>query len=180
MLFRSPTDIEKTEILGMTLDIAFEEYAKDDEHLEKLINTFREYSKNNAATMLKSYKNAANVIQYLRDKGYLVGIVTSKSRKVVLENLVQTNMEELFDCIVTSDDTTVHKPNAEPLLLALEQLNVSTNEAIYIGDHENDIIAGNNANMKTGLMKYSLRLEQALNNNPTYVFDDLDKIKEKF
>lgn len=173
-----PSELEKTSVLGMTLSIAFKDHAKDENHLNELIDEFRRYSYENTNRMLKPYKNVKNVIQYLRDKDYLVGIVTSKNRKTVLENLEAFDLNNMFDCIVTSNDTINHKPHAEPINYAMDLLKVNHLETIYIGDHENDIIAGNNANVKTGLMKYSYRLNQALKQNPTYVFEDLNHIKE--
>lgn len=175
-----PTELEKTNVLGMTLTKAFDKHAKNEKHLEDMIATFRDYSYANTLKMLKPHKNVQNVIQYLRNKEYLVGIVTSKNLENVLENLEQFGLSNSFDCIVTSNDTINHKPDPEPLLYALSKLNVKPEDAIYIGDHENDIKAGNNANMKTGLMGYSYRLNQAMEEKPTYIFSDLDNIKDIF
>lgn len=175
-----PTELEMTSILGSTLRLAFNKYAKDENHLNKLINTFIKISDENNLIMLNPYKNARNVIQYLRDQKYLIGIVTSNNKKNVLSILKKHEMDHLFDCIVTNEDSSIHKPNAEPILLALDKLGVKPKEAIYIGDHENDIIAGNNAETKTGLMGYSYRLNQAKEQQPTYIFTDLNHIKEIF
>lgn len=175
-----PTELEMTSILGSTLTLAFNKYANDEDHLKRLINTFIKISNENNLIMLNPYKNASNVIQYLRDQKYLVGIVTSNNKQNVLSILKNHDMDHLFDCIITNEDSKIHKPNAEPIRLALNKLGVLPNEAIYIGDHENDIIAGNNAKTKTGLMGYSHRLNQAKEQKPTYIFTDLNHIKEIF
>lgn len=174
------THNEKTEILGMTLTMAFNRFQKDENHLQEMINTFRNKTEELTLKMLHSYENAENVIKYLKRQGYKVGIVTSKSRKVVEMNLELVGLNNLFDIIITSDDTTLHKPNPEPLIYATKKLGVEFFETIYIGDHENDIIAGNNALMKTGLMKYSYRFNEALEHQPTYIFDDLNHLKKIF
>lgn len=176
----TPTDDEVTEILGMTLRNAFSKHTKDEEHFLKIVESFRKFTHEETLKELNEYKNAKNTIQYLKSKNYKVGIVTSKVLFVVLENLKQVKMENLFDCIVTSDLTKQHKPNPEPLLLALSKLDSSVEEAIYIGDHENDIKAANNANMKSGLVGYSNRYNQSIKENPTYIFNDLEEIKKHF
>lgn len=170
------TQKEITNVLGMTLNMAFKNFANDENHLNDMINSFRNYSLNNTKE-LNAYLNATNVIQYLREEGYLLGIVTSKSRKIVEDNLKQLKIYDAFNCIITFEDTTKHKPNPEPLYKALKQLNVDASNAIYIGDHENDIKAGNNAKMQTGLMAYSHRFEEALKEEPTYVFENFLNIK---
>jgi|SRR5690554_2172862 len=167
---------EITNVLGMTLDTAFKRFANDENHLNEMINSFRKYSINNSKE-LNAYLNATNVIQYLRDEGYLLGIVTSKTRKIVEDNLKQLKIYDNFNCIITYEDTIKHKPNPEPLYKALNALGVKASDAIYIGDHENDIKAGKNANMKTGLMAYSHRFEEALKEEPTYVFENFLEIK---
>lgn len=175
-----PSIEEQTKILGSTLNLAFSNHANNEIHLQKLKQSFIDFSNENTLTMLNPYKNTINVIQYLRDKGYLVGIVTSNSKKNVNKTLANFKMDHLFDCIICFEDSIIHKPNAEPLLIALDKLNVDPSKAIYIGDHENDIKAGKNALMKTGLVGYSHRKTEALNENPTYVFDDLEHIKTIF
>jgi len=173
------TKDEITYVLGQTLDKAFERFARDDKHLNDMINSFRDYSIAHGKES-NAYTNAKDVIQYLRDKNYLIGIVTSKSRAVVNENLRDLNLSNLFDCVVTYEDTVLHKPNKEPLIKALEILNVKPREAIYIGDHENDIKAGKNAEMKTALMAYSYRYEEATKENPNYIFNNFLEIKNVF
>ena len=173
------TENEITYVLGQTLDKAFERFARDEKHLDEMINSFRDYSINHGKE-LNAYTNAKDVIQYLRDKNYLLGIVTSKSRAVVEQNLRDLNLNNLFDCVVTYEDTVLHKPNKEPLLKALSILNVKPNEAIYIGDHENDIKAGKNAEMTTALMAYSHRYKEAKEEKPNYIFNNFLEIKSVF
>ena len=45
-------------------------------------------------------------------------------------------------CLIASDSTTRHKPEPEPVLLALEQLNASAETAMFVGDSPYDIQAG--------------------------------------
>lgn len=175
------TKDEISYVLGQTLNNAFLRFADNEDHLKEMIKSFRQYSLNNG-DKLSAYPDALEVIEYLKSKNYLVGLVTSKSRPIVNNNLTQLNMNDVFDFLVTFEDTKEHKPNPEPLLKALDLINLKPEDAIYIGDHENDILAGKNAKMKTGLMGYSHRLEFAKLENPDYIFEsfkDIIKIIEK-
>lgn len=53
--------------------------------------------------------------------------------------------------IVSGDTTSTAKPDPQPMYYAASQLSVPTNECIYVGDAERDIIAGNRANMFTAI-----------------------------
>jgi pyrophosphatase PpaX len=47
------------------------------------------------------------------------------------------------------ESTTRHKPNPEPVLYALEQLNAPVAGAVFVGDSPHDIRAGNAAGVIT-------------------------------
>jgi pyrophosphatase PpaX len=48
-------------------------------------------------------------------------------------------IERWFDVVVTCDDTAAHKPDPEPILLALERLGVRPEDAAYVGDSPFDV-----------------------------------------
>jgi len=172
-------DDEITNVLGQTLDKAFKPFANDLNHLNKMIQSFRDYS-NIHGDDIKVFDGVYETLNYLKDKKYTLGIVTSKSKKIALKNLKDLNLVNYFNCVVTYEDTKLHKPNKEPLLKGLDLLGKAVEESIYIGDHENDIKAGKNALMKTGLMNYSHRLKEAKALNPNYIFDSFNSIKQLF
>lgn len=76
----------------------------------------------------------------------LKGVVTSGPADIVIGTLKK--LSHNFDCVITAEDTTKHKPDPEPLLKACGRLKIKPEEAIYIGDHLKDFEAANNAGMK--------------------------------
>jgi pyrophosphatase PpaX len=74
-----------------------------------------------------------------RRRGFLTGIVTSKQRASAMISVDTHRIGDLFDLIVTSDDTPKHKPDPMPLLHAAERLGVATSEITYVGDSVHDI-----------------------------------------
>jgi pyrophosphatase PpaX len=77
----------------------------------------------------------------LKDEGRRLGIVTAKRRKTVELAFDQLPLEHLFETVVGGDETKHHKPDPEPLLLALERLNADADEAAYVGDAPFDVKA---------------------------------------
>ena len=60
------------------------------------------------------------------------------------------------------DDVTKTKPDPEPILLALERLGVTAEEALMIGDNYHDIEAGQNAGVRTAGVAWSAKGEEFL------------------
>jgi pyrophosphatase PpaX len=50
-------------------------------------------------------------------------------------------IEPWFDVVVTCDDTVTHKPDPEPIQLALERLGARPADAAYVGDSPFDVAA---------------------------------------
>jgi HAD superfamily hydrolase (TIGR01549 family) len=97
--------------------------------------------------LLKMPEQAESVIDTL-NKDFILGIVTSRIKEAVYEVPALAKLEKYFKTAVSYQDTVNHKPHPEPLLLAAQKLNISPNDAVYIGDVENDVIAGKAAGMK--------------------------------
>lgn len=81
-------------------------------------------------------------------KKYILAIVTSRISDSFFKFKKLINLRESFGVVVYYGDTEKHKPDPEPLLLALERLNLRPEEAVYVGDTRSDIQAGKAAGMK--------------------------------
>ena len=79
---------------------------------------------------------------------YKLGIVTSRIKRGIKTFFDLSHTKNYFDVVVTYEDTTKHKPEPEPLLLAAKRLKVKPSEAVYIGDGMSDMIAARAAKMK--------------------------------
>jgi N-acetyl-D-muramate 6-phosphate phosphatase len=92
------------------------------------------------------------------------GVVTNKRSRFTDPLLKIFNLSHRAACIVSGDTTPFTKPHPEPLIHASKIIGISPSECIYIGDAENDIIAGNAAGMKTitALFGYVADVSQAM------------------
>ena len=82
---------------------------------------------------LHVYPDVVPTLQWLKDSGYALGVVTSGPEYQRLK-LKLTGLEEYFDVIVTRDDVKAIKPEPRIFLHALEKLGVEPGEAVYVGD----------------------------------------------
>ena len=88
-----------------------------------------------------------DVLVRLKDEGRRLGIVTAKRRQTVELAFVRLPIEHLFETVVGGDETERHKPDPEPLLLALERLEARAEDAAYVGDAPFDVKAAKAAGL---------------------------------
>ena len=87
------------------------------------------------------------VLVQLKDEGRRLGIVTAKRRQTVELAFARIPIEHLFETVVGGDETKKHKPDPEPLLLALERLGAGPGDAVYVGDAPFDVKAAKAAGL---------------------------------
>jgi pyrophosphatase PpaX len=88
-----------------------------------------------------------DVLVRLKDEGRRLGIVSAKRRATIELAFAKIPLAHLFDVVVGGDETTRHKPQPEPLLLAAERLGVDPADCAYVGDSPFDIRAAKAAYM---------------------------------
>jgi pyrophosphatase PpaX len=82
-----------------------------------------------------------DVLVRLKDEGRRLGIVTAKRRKTVELAFAQVPIAHLFETVVGGDETERHKPDPQPLLLALERMDAKPADSAYVGDAPFDVQA---------------------------------------
>ena len=117
---------------------------------------YREYQKDIAYTWARSIPGVFDLVEDLKSRGYKQCIVTSRTTESTLRYLDLFDKEDLFDGMVTCDDTDSHKPDPAPILLALDKMNCSKDEALMVGDGVFDIKCANNAGVKSVLVGWRI------------------------
>lgn len=120
------------------------------DHSEELYRVYREWNHANTASLLLAYDGVQEALHAMRDAGRRLGIVTSKSLDAVeLAWNVLPDVRDLFDVVITADDTPLHKPDPAPVLEALRRLGAGPEDACYVGDAPFDLQAGRAAGVTT-------------------------------
>lgn len=81
----------------------------------------------------------------LKNKDYKLGIYTGKAQRSLEISLKALEIENLFDSVVTGDDVRLPKPHPEGVHKVLDELEVDARDAIFLGDSDADILAGQQA-----------------------------------
>jgi len=99
-----------------------------------------------AADLLKTPDQLVETLETLH-QGYRLAIVTSRIKTGVEELFRVAPIAPLFETVVGFEDYTRRKPDPEPLLIALERMNLQPEEAVYVGDTHVDTAAAEAAGM---------------------------------
>ncbi|WP_416825471.1 HAD family hydrolase [Ectobacillus polymachus] len=96
-----------------------------------------------------AFKDVVPCLKQLKQLGFRLGIISNGDYAQQLEKLKSMGISNYFECIITSSETGVAKPNAAIFLEACNQAKVQVQESYYIGDRlETDAIGSINAGMK--------------------------------
>lgn len=177
--FKDITLDEKTltSFLGHTLFETFGLYIKEDQSMDELVSFYRETSE----VLMKdvqAYPNAKELMEILKAKDVQIGVVTSKMNHIAREHLTLIGLNEYVTHLVGYEDVKNHKPDKEPIEKGLSLYGIHPDEAVYVGDHENDMVAAKNAGVMSCAVSYSHRLKEMLAVMPDYVIDDLLQIED--
>lgn len=141
--------------IGPSLKETFGEI--DGDRVEEMIRVYREFNIAHHDELVEEFDGVNETVAILKEKGFKLGIVTTKKLDIVQKGLDLTGLAPFFEVIVAFDDVSKLKPAAEPVLMALEQLNSTPAEAIMVGDNYHDILAGKNAGTKSAGVAWSAK-----------------------
>ncbi|PMD68034.1 HAD family hydrolase [Companilactobacillus nuruki] len=97
------------------------------------------------------FKNIEQILKKLKSKNIQLGIVTSRTDKEMQLVLDNFPIQEYFDTFITASKTKLHKPNPEPILKAIDTLNISPQNTLYVGDSIYDFQCARNAKVDFAL-----------------------------
>lgn len=121
---------------------------------------------------LTPYAGIIALLQELKDRGIGTAIVTSSPRPYCEK--VISHWKIPIDITICYHDTKLHKPNPEPIIKAIEHLNVSSSQAVSIGDTNSDILAAKAAGVLALTALWGVvSPSELLNADPQYTFSNV-------
>ena len=107
---------------------------------------FSSYYSQNHDQEIELYEGIEDILEGLKSKDAKLAIATNAYRISTLESLKHLEIYEFFDEIVTFDDVDkMGKPNPDMLFRVLDNLQIASNDSIFIGDSHKDRVASQRA-----------------------------------
>ena len=110
----------------------------------------------------------------LKRRGYLVGIVSRRTRKVLEEEMEKFRLQGFVDTIVGADEVARQKPDPAPVFLAAKRLNVDVSSCVVVGDATSDLKAGKSAGaFAVGVLTGLQDADQLRKENPDAIIEKI-------
>lgn len=127
------------------------------------------------------YPGVVETLEYLDEKGYKMVICTNKPYAFIEPILDQLNIKQFFKIWIGEDSLLETKPNAAPLLHLANEMKITTEKCIMVGDSKNDILAAQNAKIDSIGLTYGYNYnEHIVDYNPTIVANDFAQLQNIF
>lgn len=118
-------------------------------HLLDIVDrNFREVYPQYASTV-GIFPEVEEVLRELRQRKVALGVASNIPTLFLREHLENFNIYGYFDVVTGQEDCDEQKPSPKPIVTTLEKLGARPQEAMYVGDMEEDMIAGKRANTFT-------------------------------
>lgn len=140
-----PSPEEARGWIGQTLYGTFS--GRHPERAQELVDSYVAWNADHLTDLLEEYPGVEELLADLAGSGAVIGVVTSKRHVSATNTLRAAGLDGNLPLLVAMEDTDAHKPDPEPLLLALQRLGVRPAECVYIGDAVVDVQAARAAGM---------------------------------
>jgi len=175
----SASDLDIYLMEGMTGSETMEVFIKksnisiSDETADKVIKLKREiFNEIFTVTLMKGIEN---FLLELKDRQYKLALVTG-TRLEVVNKVLQMGLENIFKVIVTGEMVNKGKPNPEPYMNAVDELNARKEDCIVIENAPAGITSAKGAGLTCFAVQTSLSEEYL--QDADKIFQDIDEVSE--
>lgn len=116
------------------------------------------------------------LLSWLREEGWAVGLASSTRRSSVENHLEQAGIRDYFATIVTGDMVEHSKPRPDIYLMACRELGVDPGQAYAIEDSPNGIRSAYRAGMSPLMVPDMIAPDEEMRELSTKIFSDLHEV----
>lgn len=116
-----------------------------EEHFEEVFANYKKIFKENCMYQVKPYDGIVELLQALKGKGVKLAVLSNKSHAETI-NVVETLFGAgVFDVIRGQTEGVPIKPSPEGVYLILKELQINSEDILYLGDTATDMKTGKSA-----------------------------------
>jgi pyrophosphatase PpaX len=169
-----PSEADWIAGIGTPLWLQLAAYARSDAEVTQLRDRYREFQVEHHDRMVRAFPGTAQTLATLEARGVAMALVTSKMDAGAHRSLAHTQLARYLPVVIGADSVTKHKPDPEPVLVALRRLGVAPEAALFVGDSPHDIAAGNAAGVATVAARWGpFTRDQLAVAEPAHWIDDI-------
>ena len=173
-----------TECLGMNSVITkskfLERYGADFPYDEYKGEMSARFHKKALMGVLKLKPGVIELLEYLKQEGFLIGLATSSRREYAARELKHLEVLKYFDVLIYGDMVKKSKPEPEIYLTAAKELGVKPEECYAVEDSYHGVHAGYRAKMDVIMVPDKLPPNEEMKRIAKIIVGDLNEMKEWF
>ncbi|WP_138752286.1 HAD family hydrolase [Paenibacillus sinopodophylli] len=165
-------------VAGPTELQIIERHLQNRDQVEQAINEFLSDYEQHHDELVERSESIVELLAALRKAGFGLALFTGKSRRTLDISLEKLGWETKFDHIITGDDVEKRKPSAEGIHRILDKLGWSREHTIFVGDSNDDMQAGQEAEVRTFAAQWmSIVQDKHYRTQPERIFSDVDDFR---
>lgn len=148
------------------------------ENFEKCLAVFKEHYKQNMYNKTAPYSGVLNMLKDIRTKDINIAVVSNKFDTAVKE-LCEKYFGDLVQVAIGENEAggVRKKPAPDSVFKAIQELQLSVDSVIYVGDSETDVQTAKNAEINCIGCTWGFRSRDVLaGEGATYIIDTPDEI----
>ncbi len=148
------------------------------EKFDICLSDFKHHYKKNSINKTKPYFSVVENLKKLKQKGFKLAVLSNKIDSEV-KKLCDYFFFGIFDIALGAKEDFLKKPDSKSTLYIIEQLNLSKQEVVLIGDSEVDIKTAKNAQIECLSVSWGYKDKDFLiRNNAAKIFDDFSSLSD--
>ncbi len=149
-----------------------------------LVDMYKRYMgfyEGHESDLSRLYPGAKEALTRMQADGLVMAVCTNKPHTAALGLLADMGLERYFAVVIGGDSIPgVIKPDPRVLLAALDGLGATPDEAVMVGDNQNDVLAARGAGVPVLIATYGYTRIPPEDMNADVLFDSLDELPGAF
>ena len=134
-------------------------------HFEEAFSKYREIFRENCMYRVEPYEGIRELLAALKEKKIKIAVLSNKPHAETV-NVIETLFgKDYFDVIQGQKENVAIKPSPEGVFQILEQLGLTANDILYLGDTSTDMRTGKSAGAFTVGALWGFREREELEEN---------------
>ena len=176
------SDDECASTIGLTLENSFKTMYPDvgAEMTARCVDAYREIFMESVEELTPElFPGVSDTLAQLHDMGIEMSIASSRQSQSLLLFLENMGVLKYFPYVLGSDNVTKHKPDPEPVLKTLRELNYAPSDVMVVGDMPVDVAMAHGADVRAIAVTFgNATREELIEAEADYIIDDFTKILE--
>lgn len=169
--------------IGPPLVDSFKEFYEMNENDALVaVAKYRERFKDIGIFENKVYEGIGNMLKNCKEKGYIIGLATSKPEEFAIRILDKYELRQYFDEITGSTMDGSRNAKTDVIKEAFFRMSIgedNKDEVLMIGDREHDIIGAKNCNIQSVGVTYGYAVDGELQAaGADYIVDSVEELKD--